>query len=69
MRGVNPWVIPRNHHVEAALSAASDSRDMQPFELLLAALQHPFEETASNLVYGQPAPADVTACYKTFCGT
>ena len=69
MRGVNPWVIPRNHHVEAALSAASDSGDMQPFELLLAALQHPFEETASNLVYGQPAPADVTACYKTFCGT
>jgi uncharacterized protein YdiU (UPF0061 family) len=69
MRSVNPWVIPRNHLVEAALSAASDGGDMRPFDQLLAALQHPFDQTPSNLAYGQPAPAAVTACYKTFCGT
>ena len=48
MRSVNPWIIPRNHRVEEALAAASDSDDLGPFERLLDALRRPFEESAEN---------------------
>jgi uncharacterized protein YdiU (UPF0061 family) len=69
MRRVNPWVTPRNHRVEEALAAASDDEDLGPFEQLLAALRQPCEETAGNARYGEPAAAEVTAVYRTFCGT
>ncbi|MEJ8836806.1 protein adenylyltransferase SelO [Ramlibacter sp. AN1133] len=69
MRGVNPWIIPRNHRVEEALAAASESDDLAPFERLLSALRDPYEEKPEHEPYAQPAPAAVTACYQTFCGT
>ena len=69
MRRVNPWVIPRNHRVEEALSAASDDGDLGPFDRLLEAVRNPYDETARNAPYAEPAPAEVTACYQTFCGT
>jgi uncharacterized protein YdiU (UPF0061 family) len=69
MRRVNPWIIPRNHRVEEALAAASQHDDLAPFEDLLAALRDPFGEHAASSRYAQPAPAAVTACYQTFCGT
>ena len=69
MRRVNPWVIPRNHRVEEALAAASDDADLGPFDRLLEAVRQPYDESAGNARYAEPAPADVTACYRTFCGT
>ncbi len=69
LRAANPLIIPRNHRVEEALSAASEDGDMAPCEALLAALRRPFEETAANARYADPAPAEQTACYQTFCGT
>ncbi len=69
MRGVNPYVIARNHRVEEALAAASDDGDLAPFERLLAALQRPYDETPEQAPYAEPAPAELTACYRTFCGT
>jgi uncharacterized protein YdiU (UPF0061 family) len=69
MRRVNPWVIARNHRVEEALSAASDDGDLGPFERLLAALREPYDETVDNARYAEPAAAEVTAGYRTFCGT
>jgi len=69
MRRVNPWIIARNHRVEEALAAASEGDDLGPFDRLLAALRLPFEETAANAAYAEPAPAAVTAGYRTFCGT
>src|ERR1700730_364822 len=69
MRSVNPIVIARNHRVEEALAAASDQDDLAPFERLLEALGHPYFETAEQTPYAEPAPAAVTACYRTFCGT
>ena len=69
MRGVNPIVIARNHRVEEALSAASDHGDLAPFERLLDALRQPYDETPEFASYAEPAPAAVTACYRTFCGT
>jgi len=69
MRSVNPWVIPRNHRVEEALAAASDDDDLGPFHRLLTALGRPYDEIADNAAYAEPAPVEVTACYRTFCGT
>ena len=69
MRAVNPWVIPRNHRVEEALAAASDAGDLAPFERLLAALCRPYDDTPQHAAYAEPAPAALTACYRTFCGT
>ncbi len=69
MRQVNPWIIPRNHRVEEALAAASQDDDRRPFESLLAALRQPYAEDASLARYAEPAPAQITAQYQTFCGT
>ena len=69
MNQVNPWIIPRNHQVEAALAAASREGDLAPFERLLAALRQPFDQLPAHSAYAEPAPAAVTACYKTYCGT
>jgi uncharacterized protein YdiU (UPF0061 family) len=69
MRRVNPIVIPRNHRVEEALAAASDDGDLAPFERLLDALRQPFDEAHERARYAEPAPAQVTASYRTFCGT
>ena len=65
----SPYVIARNHRVEEALAAASDHGDLQPFHQLLAALQRPYDEDATLARYAQPAPAALTAGYRTFCGT
>jgi uncharacterized protein YdiU (UPF0061 family) len=69
MRRANPWVIPRNHRVEEALVAASADSDLAPFERLLAALRRPYDERAEQAPYAEPAAAEVTAGYRTFCGT
>ena len=69
MRRVNPWLIPRNHRVEEALAAASDDEDLGPFDRLLDALRQPYDETAAHARYAEPAAAEVTAGYRTFCGT
>ena len=68
MRQVNPWIIPRNHRVEEALTAATGN-ELGPFNSLLAALRRPYDEDPVLARYAQPAPAQVTAGYQTFCGT
>ena len=69
MRSVNPWVIARNHRVEEALAAASNEGDLAPFERLLDAIRRPYGEAPERAHYAEPAPAAVTARYRTFCGT
>jgi uncharacterized protein YdiU (UPF0061 family) len=69
MRRVSPCVIARNHRVEEALAAASDDGDLAPFERLLDAVRRPYEEAPELLPFAEPAPAEVTARYRTFCGT
>jgi uncharacterized protein YdiU (UPF0061 family) len=60
----NPAVIPRNHRVEEALTAAT-AGDMAPFSALLAAIQRPFDEAEAYML---PAPAGFGR-YVTYCGT
>ena len=68
MNRVNPWLIPRNHRVEEALAAATQG-ELGPFERLMDALAHPYDENPEFADYAEPAAAAVTACYQTFCGT
>jgi len=68
MQASNPAVIPRNHRVEEALTAAVEHEDMAPIQRLLAALRTPFKESAGNADLREPAPAG-GAPYRTFCGT
>lgn len=67
MRAINPAVIPRNHRVEEALSAAEDRDDLSVLHRLLAALASPYEERADFAQYQDPPPDDCN--YRTFCGT
>jgi uncharacterized protein YdiU (UPF0061 family) len=68
MRRVNPAFIARNHLVEAALLAASERNDLEPFEQLLAVVQHPFEDHPDRQAWMQP-PRDDERVMATFCGT
>jgi len=64
---IHPVYIPRNHLVEEALSAAVDG-DLAPFDKLLDAVTHPFDEKLDLVRYAHPAPEDFGP-YRTFCGT
>jgi serine/tyrosine/threonine adenylyltransferase len=68
MRSVNPAFIPRNHRVEAALAAASNEGDYQPFQQLLGILQRPYADQPEHASYAQP-PEPSERVFKTFCGT
>ncbi|MCM3747911.1 YdiU family protein [Paenibacillus pasadenensis] len=67
MRRSNQNVIPRNHRVEEALSAAQQG-DFGVMERLLAALADPYAYSAEQEAYTQPAKAGERP-YRTFCGT
>ncbi|MFO1162482.1 MAG: YdiU family protein [Reyranellaceae bacterium] len=68
MRSVNPAYIPRNHRVEAALTAAAENEDFAPFEELLEVLARPFEDRPQYAAYAEP-PSDEQRVCQTFCGT
>jgi uncharacterized protein YdiU (UPF0061 family) len=68
MYKVNPIYIPRNHQVEAALSAAIQEGDLGPFKALYGVLAHPFEEKAGFEAFTLPAGPS-NRVYQTFCGT
>lgn len=68
MRTHNPAVIPRNHQVEGALSAAAERADLSVMQRLLEVLARPYEDREGQAEYRQPsglAPGE----YQTFCGT
>jgi serine/tyrosine/threonine adenylyltransferase len=67
MRRVNPVFIPRNHLVEAALTAAS-AGDMAPFLDLLSVVQQPFREHPGREAWLLP-PREEERVLATFCGT
>ena len=69
MRRANPIYIPRNQIVEEALAAAADDGDLDAFDRLLEVLARPFEERPGLERYARPAAPEITAAYRTFCGT
>jgi len=68
MRAVNPAFIPRNHRVEAALNAAIERRDFEPFDTLMTILSRPFDDQPEYAEYMLP-PEESERVRQTFCGT
>lgn len=68
MRRANPVYIPRNHLVENVIAAAVESQDFEPFEELLRAVTHPFDELPGMERYATPARQEEQVRW-TFCGT
>ncbi len=67
MREANPALIPRNHRVEEAISAARRG-DLDPFRRLSAALETPFADPGGNADLARP-PTEEERVRETFCGT
>lgn len=67
MKAVNPAVIPRNHRVEEALSAAELHDDLSVLDRLLAAVASPYEPRPGSEDFLDPT-TDARP-YRTFCGT
>ncbi|WP_439626177.1 protein adenylyltransferase SelO [Gemmata sp.] len=67
MRSANPVVVPRNHRVEEALSAAEDRDDLSVLHRLVEVLRTPYEDRPGLEGFKEP-PADECG-YRTFCGT
>ncbi|MEM7711389.1 MAG: hypothetical protein AAF264_11710, partial [Pseudomonadota bacterium] len=67
MARANPAVIPRNHRVQEAISAA-EMGDYEPMHALAAVLAAPWAETDANVAYRRPAEAGERVT-RTFCGT
>jgi len=67
MDRINPAVISRNHHVEAALAAAEND-DWSVLHELLSALATPYDAGIASAKFCDPAPPG-SRRYRTFCGT
>ena len=68
MSAANPAIIPRNHQIEAAIRAAEEFDNWQPFWALHKALAQPFELSPATLSFAQPPKPDQLV-HQTFCGT
>jgi serine/tyrosine/threonine adenylyltransferase len=68
MRATNPAYIPRNHRVEAVITAAVERADFEPFHALHSVLSHPFDEQLEASAYRAP-PSAHERVQNTFCGT
>lgn len=68
MRDNNPALIPRNHRVQAALTAAESDADFSLLKSLLEALRDPYADNALFQEYATP-PAPTEQVRQTFCGT
>ncbi|CCD98559.1 protein adenylyltransferase SelO [Bradyrhizobium sp. STM 3809] len=68
MRKVNPAFIPRNHRIEAVITAAVENDDYRPFEELHAVLANPYDDQPDFAAYTQP-PEPEERVLQTFCGT
>mgnify|MGYP003111759258 FL=1 len=67
LKAANPAVIPRNHRVEAVLSAAA-AGELKPFESLLDAVRRPYDDAPAQRGF-MAAPAPGEQVLQTFCGT
>jgi uncharacterized protein YdiU (UPF0061 family) len=66
MRQHNPAVIPRNHNVEAALTAAT-AGNLSVMARLLEVLAAPYDHDRAVSMFSEPGPRERP--YRTFCGT
>jgi len=67
LRQVNPAFIPRNHRIEAVITAAV-AGDFAPFEELGTVLARPYDDQPQFAAYADP-PLPEQRVLQTFCGT
>jgi uncharacterized protein YdiU (UPF0061 family) len=67
MRQQNPALIPRNHRIEQAITAAVRG-DFAPFEALTRALERPYDDQPNFAHLAEP-PLPEERVEETFCGT
>lgn len=65
---LNPLVIPRNHQVEAAITAGV-AGDFAPFHAMLAAVTQPYAALTEATAPFAKAPSEEEQVTRTFCGT
>ena len=68
MRTANPAFIPRNHLVQAVITAAVEANDFAPFEELLSVVTRPYEDRPGLERFATPARPEECVT-QTFCGT
>lgn len=68
MYRANPVFIPRNHLVEAAISAATDNGDLSVFQQLMEVLDSPYHFRTEFAAFAVP-PKPEQVVQQTFCGT
>ena len=68
MQANNPIVIPRNHYVEAVLTACETTGSTEAINDFLEVLRSPYQELPNSHHYQDPAE-DFDSSYQTFCGT
>ena len=67
MKSSNPVIIPRNHLVEQALTAAETQLDFSLFNKLLDATSNPYQQQGKIQYQSPPTPEE--QIHHTFCGT
>ncbi len=68
MDSVNPAFIPRNHQIEAMITAAVERQDFSPFHRMVDVLSRPFEDQPDAHFFAAP-PQPHERIAATFCGT
>ena len=68
MRRYSPMIIPRNHRVEQAITAATEQGDFSLFHRLRQWLAQPFEASHDARQWLAPPAPGEQVC-RTFCGT
>lgn len=68
MKRANPAIIPRNHRIEEAITAATTDGDFSFFHRFTEVLETPFEVSGDFAAYTTP-PERHEEVRQTFCGT
>ncbi len=68
MAQANPQIIPRNHQIEAVITAAVTG-DLGPFHRLLSVITQPYAPLDENREAFAIPPTDQEVVTQTFCGT
>ena len=67
MRAANPAFIPRNHRVQAVITAAQ-AGDFALLDEMVGVLARPYDDQPGFEIYAQP-PQPEEVVHRTFCGT
>jgi len=68
MKGYNPAMIPRNHHVERAIQEALEDEGSEYMDEMLETLSHPYDDQPVGSPWIVPPRAEEKVL-QTFCGT